>query len=194
MAIISQKNLFSWKEVEAISDLDLSAVAQAGRLSLVLEAIGDEGLMQISEKKRKGMRDDYPIRAVWNSILAGIVYQHVSIESLMRELLGNGELRELCGFNLNSGDEAVPPKWVYTRFSKKLIKEQVEIDKISNKLTCLRATHRQIKELKKLLPDIGEHLAIDSKPLIESFRGGKKDPKESSDSEADWGVSLWERR
>ena len=31
MAIISQKNLFSWKEVEAISDLDLSAVAQAGR-------------------------------------------------------------------------------------------------------------------------------------------------------------------
>ena len=81
MAIISQKNLFSWKEVEAISDLDLSAVAQAGRLSLVLEAIGDEGLMQILEKKRKGKRDDYPIRAVWNSILAGIVYQHVSIES-----------------------------------------------------------------------------------------------------------------
>ena len=100
MAIISQKNLFNWKEVEASSDLDLSAVAQAGRLSLVLEAIGDEGLMQISEKKRKGKRNDYPIRAVWNSILAGIVYQHVSIESLMRELLGNGELRELCGFNL----------------------------------------------------------------------------------------------
>ena|SRR3989338_1854269 len=74
MAIISQKNLFNWKEVEASSDLDLSAVAQAGRLSLVLEAIGDEGLMQISEKKRKGKRNDYPIRAVWNSILAGIVY------------------------------------------------------------------------------------------------------------------------
>ena len=182
MAIISQKNLFSWKEVEASSDLDLSAVAQAGRLSLVLEAIGDEGLMQILEKKRKGMRDDYPIRAVWNSILAGIVYQHGSIESLMRELLRNGELRELCGFNLNLGDEAVPPKWVYTRFSKKLIKEQVEIDKIFNKL---------IKESKKLLPDIGEHLAIDSKPLIESFRGGKKGPKESSDSEADWGVKTY---
>ena len=56
---------------------------------------------------------------------------------------------------------------------------------------CLRATHRQIKELKKLLPDIGEHLAIDSKPLIESFRGGKKDTKESSDSEADWGVKTY---
>ena len=50
-------------------------------------------------------KDDYPIRAVWNSILAGIVYQHVSIESLMRELLRNGELRELCGFNLNLGDD-----------------------------------------------------------------------------------------
>ena len=39
---------------------------------------------------------------------------------------------------------------------------------------CLRATHRQIKELKKLLPDIGEHLAIDSKPLIAPVRGSEE--------------------
>jgi hypothetical protein len=185
MAIIAQKNLFSWKEIEASSDLE--------RLSLVLEVIGDERLMQILEKKRKGKRDDYPIRAVWNSILAGIVYQHDSIESLRRELLRNGELRELCGFEPAKGDEAVPPKWVYTRFLKRLIKEQVEIDRLFNNL---------IEELKKLLPDLGEHLAIDSK-AIKSHAVGKKEAKGSSDKEADWGVktyrgkkedgSLWEK-
>lgn len=151
------------------------------RLWLVLEAIGDERLMEVLEKKRKGKRDDYPIRAVWNSILAGIIFQHNSIESLRRELLRNGELRELCGFALNLGDKAVPPKWVYTRFLKKLIKEQVEIEKMFNKL---------IEELKKLLPDIGEHLAIDSK-AINSFAVGKKDPEDSSDKEADWGVKTY---
>jgi hypothetical protein len=173
MAIIPQKNLFSWKEVEAGSDLE--------RLSLVFEVIGDERVMQVLEKKRKGKRDDYPIRAVWNSILSGIVYQHDSIESLRRELKRNGELRELCGFNPDSGDKAVPPKWVYTRFLKSLIKEQIEIDRIFNNL---------IEELKKLLPDIGEHLAIDSK-AINSYAVGKKNPKDSSDSEADWGKKTY---
>lgn len=55
MAIIPQKNLFSWRQVEASSDLN--------RLKLVLEGIGDERLMWILEEKRKGRRDDYPIRA-----------------------------------------------------------------------------------------------------------------------------------
>jgi len=31
--------------------------------------------------------DNYPVRAVWNSILAGIVYQHPSVESLRRDKL-----------------------------------------------------------------------------------------------------------
>ena len=187
MAIIPQKNLFSWRQVEASSDLN--------RLKLVLEGIGDERLMWILEEKRKGRRDDYPIRAVWNSVLAGIVYQHPGVESLRRELLRNGELRELCGPELDSGlgDKAVPPKWVYTRFLKQLIKEREEIDRIFNNL---------INELKGLLPDIGEHLAIDSK-AIKSHAVGKKKSEDSSDKETDWGVktyrgkredgSLWEK-
>jgi hypothetical protein len=42
--------------------------------------------MQKLEEQRKGGRDDYPIRPVWNSVLAGVVYQHQSIDSLRREL------------------------------------------------------------------------------------------------------------
>ena len=185
MAIIPQRNLFSWKEIEANSELN--------RLNMVMEGIDDESLMQKLEKKRKGKRDDYPIRAMWNSLLGGIVYQHPSIESLRRELMRNGELRDLCGFDPFLGSKAVPPKWVYTRFLKKLIKEQEEIDKLFDNL---------IEKLKNLLPDLGEHLAIDSK-AIKSYSVGKKDPNDSSDPDADWGKkvyrgnrkdgSLWEK-
>ena len=62
------------------------------RLLMVRGVMPDEELMEALESERKGKRDDYPIRPVWNSILAGIIYQHPSIESLRRELLRNGEL------------------------------------------------------------------------------------------------------
>ena len=61
--------------------------------------------MRVLEEERGKGRDDYPIRAVWNSLLAGIVFQHPTIESLRRELARNGQLRELCGFQPG----AVPP-------------------------------------------------------------------------------------
>jgi hypothetical protein len=66
--------LFRWEEVEAKSDLE--------RLRLVLDHLPDEELMGKLEKHRKWGRDDYPIRPVWNSVLAGVVYQHQSIDSL----------------------------------------------------------------------------------------------------------------
>src|SRR5665647_2066035 len=102
--------LFRWEEVEAKSDLE--------RLRLVLDHLPDEELMGKLEKHRKWGRDDYPIRPVWNSVLAGVVYQHQSIDSLRRELSRNGELRGVCGFDPHRGSGAVPPSWVYTRFLK----------------------------------------------------------------------------
>jgi hypothetical protein len=95
--------LFRWEEVEAKSDLE--------RLRLVLDHLPDEELMGKLEAHRKRGRDDYPIRPLWNSVLAGIVYQHKSVESLRRELLRNGELREGCGFDPHKGSDAVPPPW-----------------------------------------------------------------------------------
>ncbi|MEA3378979.1 MAG: transposase [Nanoarchaeota archaeon] len=173
MAILPQKEIFSWKEIETSSELD--------RLKVVLEILPDEGLMQLLEKKRKGRRNDYPIRAVWNSILAGIIFQHESIESLRRELKRNAELRNLCGFNIFKGSKAVPPSYVYTRFLNKAIGFQEEMDKIFHKL---------IDALKKEIPDLGRILATDGK-AIHSYAVGKKDPAKSSDPEADWGKKSY---
>ena len=82
MAIIPQQTFFEWTDVEKLGDLE--------RLQLVLEHMPNEELMQTLEKQRGKGRNDYPVRAVWNSILAGVVYQHPIIESLRRELSRNG--------------------------------------------------------------------------------------------------------
>ena len=86
MAIITQPQLFSWEQVDASSDLD--------RLRMVLESLPDEQLMQTLEKERMRRRNDYPIRAVWNSVLAGIVFEQKGDETLRREFRRNAELRQ----------------------------------------------------------------------------------------------------
>lgn len=97
MAIIPQLKLFSWNEIEELGDLE--------RLRLVIEYMPDENLMRLLEEKRGKGRDDYPVRSMWNSVLAGIVFQHDNVEKLRRELGRNGQLRAMCGFK---GKE-VPP-------------------------------------------------------------------------------------
>ena len=73
----------TWQEIEDLEEL--------GRLRLVLDHLPDEPLMVDMERERGRGRDDYPVGAVWNSILARIVYQHPSIESLRRELPRNAQ-------------------------------------------------------------------------------------------------------
>lgn len=46
----------------------------------VLEYMPDEEFVVTLEQKRGKGRDDYPVRAMWNSVLAGIVFQHDSVE------------------------------------------------------------------------------------------------------------------
>lgn len=173
MAIIPQMQIFSWKMVETSSDLQ--------RLELVLSSMPDEQLMRALEAERKGRRDDYPIRSTWNTVIAGIVFGHESVESLIRELCRNAELRQTCGFDVTIGEKAVPKASVYTNFFKKLFRHQELIDAMFDEL---------VDELQRLLPDIGKRLAVDSKKL-ESYSVGKKDPLTSSDPDADWGSKTY---
>ena len=78
---MTQTNLFSWDAIEARSDLD--------RLRLAIDHLPDERLVQYLEVMRQHGRNDYPVRPMWNVLLAGIVFQHASIESLLRELARN---------------------------------------------------------------------------------------------------------
>jgi len=93
MVMIPQASLFSWKEIEASTDLDW--------LDLVLSVIPDESLMQTLKRARGKGRNDYPIRAMWNALLAGVVFLYPSAAALVRELRRNRELaadRAFMGF------------------------------------------------------------------------------------------------
>ena len=188
MAVIYQQSLFSWEDFEGTGDLE--------RLKMVLSVLPDEELMLKLEDERKGRRDDYPIRAVWNSIIAGVVFQHKSIESLRRELSRNGELRQICGFNLFKGGDATPSKDAYSEMLKKLLKYQEDIDLMFNKV---------VEEIRQVLPDFGKNTAVDSKGIKSECNGKskRKDKDKRGDKEADWGKkeyrgqredgTLWEK-
>ncbi|WP_373895059.1 transposase [Virgibacillus sp. CBA3643] len=173
MAIIPQMNLFSWTDLDELGDLD--------RLRLVIEYLPDDKLMEILEEERRNGRNDYPVRAVWNTVLAGVVFQHDSIESLRRELSRSAQLRWLCGLEASRA----PSPYVYTRFMKKLIVHEDEIEAMFQSL---------VEKISEILPDFGESLAIDGK-AIQSFANGKnKNDKEDGrrDIDADYGKKVYQ--
>ena len=82
--------LFSWADVEQRPELQ--------RLQRVLDAMPDGDILDALEERRGHGRDDVPVAAMWRAMLAGIVFQHESAQSLLRELQRNPALLALCGF------------------------------------------------------------------------------------------------
>lgn len=174
MATILQQSLFSWQEIDTCSDLD--------RLHLVLSALPDENLMCLLEQHRGKGRDDYPVRVIWNTLLAGVVFQHPSIASLRRELLRNAELRQCCGYDLCRGAQAVPEASVFTRFLKNLQRHEEDIRAMFDSL---------VEQVRKELPDFGVNLAVDGKAIDSAGKKSDKDRDGRRDTDADWGTKSY---
>ena len=101
----TQNILFSWDNVEALPDLQ--------RLELVFRYLPDQDIIAALQQMRGHGRNDFPVATMWRALLAGVVFQHESIESLLRELRRNPALLTLCEFDpvpLQS-----PPKKVLER-------------------------------------------------------------------------------
>jgi hypothetical protein len=179
MANIPQPYLFSWREIEADSDLN--------RLCLVMSVLPDEHFVRFLELLRGKGRDDYPIRPTWNALMAGIVYQHESAAGLLRELRRNAELRELCGFNPLLGVVAVPTDDAFGHFLALVMDHQDQLLEIFDQL---------IDELKRLLPGLGGNMAVDSKAIQSYGRPVKNEDKKEEvdrrrDTDADWGTKTY---
>lgn len=173
MAIIAQRPLFGWQEIEPIGDL--------GRLHLVLSNLPDEELVATLEAER-GLRgrDDYPVRAMWNATVAGVVFQHPTVAALLRELARNGQLRQECGFWSNRATALVPPPWAFSRFLSSLMRHVDLLEAMFDRL---------VDEIAEILPDYGEHLAIDGKALRSFARGkGSQEPDGRRDTDGEWGI------
>jgi hypothetical protein len=177
MATIAQKTLFGWDQIEALGDLK--------RLRLVLENLPDEALMKKLEQVRDRGRDDYPIRAMWNALISGVVFQHPTVEALLRELRRNAQLRQVCGFEVAKGLKVVPNSWAFSRFLSRVMAHQDVIQQMFDTL---------VDGLTELLPDYGVSLAVDGKALASYARGkreeptAKQDPGRRRDTDGEWGV------
>jgi hypothetical protein len=187
MARLPQQRLFSWDDVDAADDLQ--------RLGLVLEALPDESLMVALEQHRGRGRDDYPVRAMWNALVAGIVYGHKDVASLLRELSRNPALRARCGFAVVAGARAVPTANAVTNFLANLLERQDEVVAMFDAL---------VAELSTALPDLGRYLAIDGKAIPSYAEGISREEAEErfrnpayrpddrrGDHDADWGKKTY---
>ena len=196
-----EPSLFDWDALDAHSDLE--------RFTLVRDHLPDEAIIQALEAQRGHGRDDFPVKAMWNGVLAGIVFQHESMESLLRELSRNPALFQACGFNSlpvqtapvaqltrdevsgrmmvvrsPAGDciYAVPNSWNMSRFLLSVIALEDEQHLVSAMSQTLR------EQLMEALPDFGQHLGYDGK-AIQSHSTGQvsKASNATSDPDADWG-------
>ncbi len=195
----AEKPPFSWHGVEGLPDLE--------RLRLVLDTLPDEEIVAALEAGRGRGRNDYPVGSMWRALIAGVVFRHASIQSLLRELGRNPALLELCGFDplpfqgarvteLRTGTKVrlralthpapvrstVPSHWNFSRFLTSVVQLEDKQGLVSAMVESLRAS------LFEELPDFGRHLGCDGK-AIESHSTGRvaEDKGKTSDPDADWG-------
>lgn len=148
------------------------------RLLMVLDSLDDDELIHKLESERNGRRDSYPVRMLWQCMIAGKVYGIAKTNDLIRELNRNESLRKVVGISHAS---RVPKPWQFSRFLKKLaLPQNLELLK--------RIFDSAVSDLGELLPDLGESLAIDG-TAVSSWCN--KYAKEKSDKDASWGVKTY---
>ena len=69
--------------------MSISCPTCGAGLELALEHLPDGPVVAALSERRGRGRDDYPVEAMWRALVAGVVFQHASVESLLRELRRN---------------------------------------------------------------------------------------------------------
>ena len=141
-------------------------------------------------------------------VIAGVVFQHESIEPLIRELSGIPALLEACGFdvlprynkpvarlklNEETGQMEIvhsevqdvycysPNSWNFSRFLRNVIGLEEGQGMVTDMIRQLR------KALMKALTDFGRHLGYDGKSIKSHSTGhGNRGTGKTSDTYTDW--------
>lgn len=178
MAIIPQLTFFDPDDL-------LSDLGDLKRLQLVLENLPDEDLVCALEQVRgKTGRNDYPVRMMWNLFVAGIIFQHPSVASLLRELSRNHQLRwVVSGGHMTAA--TIPTEDAMSRFSKRLMEHQLLIDAMFHDVVACLGTY---------FPEFGKRVAIDSKMIHSAAPRARSATSRDGRGEhdAEWGAKRYE--
>lgn len=188
MKIITQISLFDDTQNENLGDLE--------RLQKVFDNLPDEKLIQKLKEKRGKGRNEWPVEAMWNSLIASFIFDHDSIASLLRELNRNSQLRIICGFQPHiysvltdrkdeygkrireSRYKLAPTASAYTNFLNNLKECEDELREMFDTL---------VKYMYENLNGFGEIIAADGK-AIQSYarRITEKNRGNRGETDANW--------
>ncbi len=157
MRIITQLSTFDYEEISILGDLE--------RCKMLIDHVPDEKIVnKLNEIRGKG-RNEYPVVAVWNSMLIMPLLECSSIESLRRELSRNRDLRKLCGFQDSEyyygKCKLVPPAKAYSNMIKNLKKIEPTLKECFYELR---------KFMYDNLKDFGKNVGEDGKEFIKKER------------------------
>ena len=156
MNIIPQMNLFEESEFDNLGDLE--------RLQQLLSVLDDGKLIHKLYKIRGKGRNDWPCEAMWNSFISSFLFEHETVESLLRELRRNKQLRTVCEFEpktVRQKDGSIkvyvaPSSSSYSNFIQNLIGCQEELDEMFEEMVLFMYDN---------LEDFGEILMVDGKAI-----------------------------
>ena len=179
MNIIPQMSLFGENEFEELGDLE--------RLRMVLGALPDGALIAKLYRIRGKGRNDWPCEAMWNSFIASFLFEHPTVDSLLRELRRNSQLRKMCGFTPKTVKQkdgtyhiyTAPSASAYSKFLKNLKECQEELTAMFEELVQFMYEH---------LEHFGENLMVDGKAIQSYATKVSKKVKsgERGEHDADW--------
>ena len=116
----------------------------------VLETLDDAPIIATLESYRPTGRKGYPLRAFWYAYIASFQFDLGSTNDLIRELEDDAHLRQVCGFD---ADAPLPDRRSFNRFIRRLGDHADLVE------ACL---HGLTNNLKAILPDLGNVVAIDA--------------------------------
>ena len=179
MNIIPQMSMFGDNEFDDLGDLE--------RLQMILSSLPDEGLIRALYRIRERGRNDWPCEAMWNTFVASFLFEHPTVEALLRELRRNKQLRDICGIKPHAHKRSdgtvkvytAPSESAYSKFLKNLMECKTELKTMFEILVQYMYDH---------LEGFGEDLMVDGK-AIQSFATKLSDNCKSGnrgEHDADW--------
>lgn len=179
MNIIPQMSLFEENDFDFLGDLE--------RLQGVLSVIDDGPLIHKLYKIRGKGRNDWPCEAMWNSFIASFLFEHETVESLLRELRRNKQMRKICGFEpitvkQKDGSHKIfvaPSSSSYSNFLSNLISCQNELEEVFTGMVLYMYEH---------LENFGDILMVDGKAIQSHGTkiSGNKKSGARGEHDADW--------